>query len=253
MLHAARPEICDADTPVLFVHHGVGRNGDAYRDYWLPFVDAARLLVIAPNFSKERFPGGNWYNYGNIKDQAGNPNPRAQWTYGVDERLFDALREAGVTRRENYGMFGHSAGSQFVHRALSLGFRDRVAVAIAANAGSYAMPTLEIAFPFGLGGSEVDADGLRGLLAFPLTVMAGTEDIDNTTENFPREPQAVAQGATRFARAHAYVASAHAQAKAFQAPCFWSIIDVPGVAHDGKRMSAAAAPVASAALHGGTG
>ena len=48
-------------------------------------------------------------------------------------------------------LFGHSAGGQFVHRMLSFGFRDRVAVAVSANAGTYAMPDLSTPWPFGLG------------------------------------------------------------------------------------------------------
>jgi len=47
VLHAARPQQFAADTPVLFVHHGVGRNGSAYRDYWLKLVDEAGILAIA--------------------------------------------------------------------------------------------------------------------------------------------------------------------------------------------------------------
>jgi hypothetical protein len=33
------------------------------------------------------------------------------------------------------------------------------------------------------------------------------------------------------------------------ARCAWTVIDVPGVGHDGHRMSIAAAPVIAAALH----
>ena len=42
VLHSARPHDYDPETPVLFVHHGVGRNGAAYRDYWLRHVDDGR-------------------------------------------------------------------------------------------------------------------------------------------------------------------------------------------------------------------
>jgi len=33
LLHSARPRRYDATTPILIVHHGVGRNGRDYRDY----------------------------------------------------------------------------------------------------------------------------------------------------------------------------------------------------------------------------
>src|SRR5579872_972672 len=110
ILRVARPRHCTTETPVLFVHHGVRRNGYDYRDFWLPLVDEAGVLVIAPEFSTESFPGVRWYNFGNLHDDDGKLQPRDQWTYAIVGRLFDALRAAGVTRRQGYGVFGHSAG-----------------------------------------------------------------------------------------------------------------------------------------------
>jgi hypothetical protein len=40
-------------------------------------------------------------------------------------------------------------------------------------------------------------------------------------------------------------------AAALQTSCAWTIIDVPNVGHDGKRMSAAAAPVVPAVMRKG--
>ena len=144
-------------TPVLFVHHGVGRNGADYRDYWMRLVDEAGILAISIEFPEESFPEYLWYHFGNLHDDRGTPNPREQWTYGIDERLFAALQDQGLTNRQRYGLFGHSAGGQFVHRMLSFGFRDRVAVAVSANAGTYAMPDLATPWPFGLGETNLDA------------------------------------------------------------------------------------------------
>ena len=249
ILHAARPRHYDATTPVLFVHHGVARNGEAYRDYWLDHVDEAGILAISIEFPEATFPEYLWYNFGNLHAKDGTPNPRAEWTFGIDDRLFDALRHQGVTQRQRYGVFGHSAGGQFVHRMLSFGYRDRIAIAVSANAGTYAMPDLEIPWPFGLGDTEVSPDTLRDLLRFRITVMAGTEDIKTTGRFFPKGPRSLRQGATRYARAHGYVQQGRAAAAALGTACRWTVIDVPGVGHDGKGMSAAAAPVIAAALH----
>jgi pimeloyl-ACP methyl ester carboxylesterase len=248
-LHSARPRAFDANTPVLLVHHGVGRNGSDYRDYWLRVVDECGILAIAIEFSEESFPDYLWYHFGNLHDERGAPNPREQWTYGIDERLFEALRAQGLTSRQQYGLFGHSAGGQFVHRMLSFGFRDCVAVAVSANAGTYAMPELETPWPFGLGEIGIDADALRQLLAFPITVMTGTQDIKTTGRYFPKGPRSMRQGATRHERAHNYVRAGHATAEALRTRCAWSVINVPDVGHDGERMSVAAAPVVAAALH----
>jgi hypothetical protein len=249
LLHSAVPHRHGPDTPIVIVHHGVGRNGRDYRDYWLRLVDEAGILAIAIEFTEQHFPDYLWYHFGNRHDAAGASNPREQWTYGIDERLFVTLRAQGLTRRERYGLFGHSAGGQFVHRMLSFGYRDRVAVAVSANAGTYAMPDLATAWPFGLGETGIDTDALRALLEFPITVMTGTNDTKTTGRYFPKGPRSMRQGATRHERAHTYVRAGHAAAAALQTHCAWSVIDVPDVGHDGERMSVAAAPVIATALH----
>jgi hypothetical protein len=249
ILHSARPSHFTAQTPILFVHHGVARNGEAYRDYWLHHVEEAGILAISIEFPEATFPEYLWYNFGNLHTKDGTPNPREQWTFGIDERLFDALRAQGITRRERYGLFGHSAGGQYVHRMLSFGYRDRVAIAVSANAGTYAMPDLEIPWPFGLGETELTPDSMAALLRFRITVMAGTNDIKTTGKFFPKGPRSNRQGLTRHERAHNYVRLGREAAAALGTHCAWTVIDVPNVGHDGKGMSAAAAPVIAAALH----
>jgi hypothetical protein len=132
---------------------------------------------------------------------------------------------------------------------LSFGYRDSVAVAVSANAGTYAMPDLTTPWPFGLGHTVVDNRALRALLGFPITVMAGTEDVQTTGQFFPKGPRSMRQGANRYERAHNYVRAGHAAATALQTTCAWTIIDVPGVGHDGRGMSAAAARVVATAIN----
>jgi len=87
------------------------------------------------------------------------------------------------------------------------------------------------------------------LLIFPLAVFAGTADIDASSPYFPKDEPAMRQGATRFARAHGYVAAARRASEALGVACAWTITDVPGVGHEADKMSAAAAPMLAAALH----
>ena len=56
VLHSARPRDSHLGTPVLFVHHGVRRNGRDYRDYWLDQVDEAGVLAISIEFPEASFP-----------------------------------------------------------------------------------------------------------------------------------------------------------------------------------------------------
>ena len=120
VLHVARPRQYDAATPVLFVHHGVNRNGAEYRDYWLDLVDEACILAISIEFPEASFPEYLWYNSGNLHAKDSTPNPRETWTFGIDERLFEELRARGITIHQSYGLFGHSAGGQYVHRMFVL-------------------------------------------------------------------------------------------------------------------------------------
>ncbi len=249
VLHAARPRIWHPGLPVLFVHHGVGRNGRDYRDYWLPHVDTGQMLVISIEFPEASFPEYLWYNFGNLHAADGKPNDRTRWTFGIDPRLFDALRSQGITTTSRYGLFGHSAGGQYVHRMLSFGYRERVAVAVSANAGTYAMPELDVHWPWGLGATDVSPEDLRALLKFPLTVMAGTADIKTTGRFFPKGPKSLKQGPTRHARAHTYLGAGRRAAAELGVPLAWKVVDVPDVGHDGRRMSDAAAPLIAEALH----
>ncbi len=243
VLHAARPFAWHAGMPVVFLHHGVRRNGGDYRDYWLPHVDPGGVLAISIEFPEESFPEYLWYNFGNLHAKDGTPVPRSAWTFGVDSRLFAALRAQGITTTRRYGLFGHSAGGQYVHRMLSFGYRDKVTVAVSANAGTYAMPDLAIDWPWGLGSTDVSVADLPALLGFPLTVMAGTRDTKTTGRFFPRGPKALRQGATRHARAHAYFAEGKAAADRLRVPFAWTLIDVRDVGHDGRGMTDAAAPL----------
>jgi hypothetical protein len=251
ILHAARPREWHRGLPVLFVHHGVGRNGQDYRDYWMPHADAGGMLVIAIEFPEASFPEYLWYNFGNLHAADGTPNPRDQWTFGIDPRLFNALRDQSITTTRRYGLFGHSAGGQYVHRMLSFGYRDQVAVAVSANAGTYAMPDLTTDWPWGLGATDVTPDDLPAILAFPLTIMAGTADIKTTGRFFPKGPKSLKQGPTRHARAHTYLRTGQIAATKLGIPLGWTVIDVPDVGHDGRRMSDAAAPLIAEALRCG--
>lgn len=249
ILHSAGPDNHRPDAPVLFVHHGVARNGRDYRDYWIDHARDLDLFVISIEFPETTFPEYLWYNFGNLHTKDGTPNPQQVWSFGIIPRLFDAMRAQGVTARETYGQFGHSAGGQLVHRMLSFGYRDRVAVAVSANAGTYAMPDLTIPWPFGLGETPIDDDRLRSALAFPITVMAGTEDTKTTGRFFPKGPRSMRQGANRYERAHTYVRMGQEAAARLGTTCAWRVIDVPGVGHQGRGMSDAAAPVIAQALH----
>ena len=229
------------ERPVVLVQHGMGRNGDEYRDAWVPAADKHGLLIVAPTFPLASWPDARTYNDGHVLDAEGAVRAREGWSNAIPGRVFRLLQEAGVTTRERAMIWGHSAGGQFVHRLLALQGGDLFEAMGAGNAGWYTWPDLERAYPAGLGGLGLGEADLVRLLGYPLVIFAGDRDTETAAANLPAHAAALAQGAHRFARAHAYVAAGRAEAARLGVPCGWTLVVVPGIGHEGMRMSAVAA------------
>src|SRR4051812_545594 len=45
-----RPDAFGPDSPIVFVMHGVKRNGQGYRDNWAPHSRKAGFLLVVPEF-----------------------------------------------------------------------------------------------------------------------------------------------------------------------------------------------------------
>jgi poly(3-hydroxybutyrate) depolymerase len=241
VLNVYRPVSYAPERSVVLVQHGMLRNGDAYRDFWIEAADRHNLLIVAPTFSNEAYPGPESYNNGLVRDASGVVRPRESWTYAVLARLWNRLREEGITTQPRAHVYGHSAGGQYVHRLLSTQDHGFIATAVAGNPGWFTLPTLELPFPEGLGGIGVDDGYLRRLLAFPLILLAGDKDIATDDPNLPKNTEALRQGPHRFARAHHYFDFGRKAAAHLGAPFNWRLQVVSGIGHDGEAMSAVAA------------
>ncbi|WP_426957227.1 alpha/beta hydrolase [Muricoccus radiodurans] len=240
-LHTYRPQAHRPGNPVVIVQHGMARNGDEYRDFWVEAADRHGLLIVAPTFSAELYPGAELYNNGHVLDGDGSLRPEAARGYKVPARVFAALRDAGVTSRQKAWIFGHSAGGQFLHRLLSTEPHDVFEAATVGNPGWYTLPTLDRPFPEGLGGIGATEANLLALLAYPMTVLAGEADTETSGPSLPSQPAAIAQGPHRFARARHYFEAGKAEAARRGVPFGWQLVTVPHIGHDGAAMSRVAA------------
>jgi pimeloyl-ACP methyl ester carboxylesterase len=240
-LHTYRPVNFTPDSPVVLVLHGMKRNGDEYRDFWVPAADRHGLLIVAPTFSDAAYPGAETYNNGHVLAADGTVRPPQEWGYAVPARIFGYLREAGITRRSQAHFFGHSAGGQFGHRMASTQPLDAFAEIAVGNPGWYTLPSLDRPFTEGLGGIGLGEAALLRLLAYPLLILAGEQDIETSGPSLPAQPAAVAQGPHRFARAKNYLTAGHAEAARRGVPCRWRLVTVPHIGHDGDVMSRVAA------------
>ncbi len=240
-LHCYRPAGFTQDSPVVLVQHGMNRNGDEYRDFWMPAAEKHGLLIIATTFGKEAWPEAEHYNNGLVLDAQKRPRPREAWAYAIPLRVFAALQQAGVTRRAKAHFFGHSAGGQFGHRMMSTQPHDALEAVVVGNPGWYSLPTLGADFPAGLGGIGLGDADLERLLAYPMTILAGDRDIETSGPSLPSNPEAMAQGPHRFARAHNYLEAGRAEALRRGIACNWRLVPVEGIGHDGAAMSRVAA------------
>ena len=237
VLECHRPASHMPDRPVVFVQHGMARNGAEYCDAWIPASERHGLLIVAITFG-EPWRGSGPYNNGHVQTDDGIVRPREAWSFAIPGRVFGLLRTAGVTRRDRAFLWGHSAGSQFVHRLLATQSHDIFEAVGAANSGWYTLPTLDRAYPEGLGGIGLTCHDVVALLAYPLVIFAGDRDIETDADNLPKHAAAMEQGPHRFARAHYYLEHGYAEAAALGVPCNWRLVIVPGVGHAGMRMSA---------------
>ncbi|RVT95285.1 alpha/beta hydrolase [Rhodovarius crocodyli] len=223
---------------VVAVLHGASRNADGYCDTWAPHAEAAQALLVCPDFSRQAYPGGAAYNEGGVP---GHPP-----AYLALPRLMAAVRAGqGDTGNRPFDCYGHSAGSQFLHRFLLLCGAPGAGRMVCANAGYYSFPSMEIAWPYGLGGVG-DAAVLRAGLSRPLTVLLGEADTDTRHPQLRQTPEANAQGAYRLARGRAFFAAGRDAASRLGVPFGWRLGTVPGVAHSNAGM----APEAAKALWG---
>jgi hypothetical protein len=240
-LNTYRPYRYTPDRPVVFVQHGVLRNGDDYRDFWIPAADKHNVLIVAPTFSNEIWPGTESYNNGRVFTPSGNVRPVDGWTYVLVERVFNDLRAAGIVEQEQAYLFGHSAGGQFVHRLMSSQSHKPFKAVTIGNPGWYTLPTFDHPYPEGLDGVGLTQDNLVRLLGYPMTILAGDQDIATDDPNLPSEPAAKRQGPHRYARAHNYFEAGKREAARLGVPFNWTLRSVPGIGHDGKAMSAVCA------------
>ena len=228
-----------ATARVLIVMPGARRDAKSYRDDWIPLVRDRHVLVIVPEFPDDLYDS-DAYNLGNLADSSGDFRPKEQWSFTVIESLFDSVKQNTHSQAEDFNMFGHSAGAQFVHRFVEFTGGDRVHRAVAANAGWYTVPDDDIDFPYGLDGSPLSEDEMAPAFATNMRVMLGADDIDTNDELLRHDDGADEQGSTRLERGLNFYLKAREAADDQSLPFDWSLQTVVGVAHDHSEMAKAA-------------
>ena len=167
---------------------------------------------------------------------------RSAWIYGDFDRIFGIARDALGLDTETYDLFGHSAGGQILHRYALFHPNSRANRIVAANSGWYTLPDINEPFPYGLGDTGMRKDEITHAFQSNLVVFLGEKDDEHETRGSLREtPEANRQGPGRRQRGEYFFAAAQATARQLETGLNWKLKIVPGIGHDYRAMSHAAA------------
>ena len=230
------PDSALTGAPILVVMPGRGRNADDYRDDWLAAARTEGAILIVPEFPDTQYSTSD-YNLGHMVDESGDVVSEAEWTFSMVEGLFGYVAEEVKSTQAGFYLYGHSAGGQFVHRFMLFMRDNRVIRAVSANSGWYTVPDQDTDFPYGLrqGPGDKDTD-LERMLAQPLTVLLGSEDIDPDADGLRSNAESDEQGATRFDRGFYFFRTGQGVAEHMETAFAWEIEIVNGVGHSNAGM-----------------
>ena len=242
------PRRYSATSPILFVIHGNSRTAKNYREAWIDIAEQHNALLLVPHFTRDDFPEDVHFNMGNMfqmdsLDNLLGPNPANQWSYSLIDPIFDFVVKKMKNRSTGYLIYGHSAGSQFLHRLLLFRPDARIVKAVCANAGWYTMPDFGELFPYGLNATPCDTTSLQKTFAKKVTILLGDQDTDPKHRSLRRTPQAIKQGVHRFQRGKTFYESCKRIADSLNVHFAWDLEVVPGVAHSNAKMAPNAAKV----------
>ena len=230
------------ETTIMIVMHGASRDVRRYYKDWKALGEKLGFVVVVPEFSARKFKGSARYNLGHVFDaDTGQLRPKEQWTFAAIEPLFDDVVSRLTGDQKSYMIYGHSAGSQFVHRFMYYVPEARVSRYFAANAGWYTLPVSDFDYPYGFPGSGLDDADLPRIFAEPLTILLGREDIDKKDEKLRKTREAQRQGPNRLARGLTMFRVAKARAEELGLEFSWKLVIVNGADHDNAKMAPAAA------------
>ncbi len=259
-----KPKNFSPDSQVLLVIPGAGRNGDSYRDAWIPESEQYSLLILSPMYPEQDYGFEDYHLCGliadsNLKDHIEyldqtniaqlneeqfqfTLNPQSdEWIFKDFDRIFDLATETLHSNQQTYDMFGHSAGGHILHR-LALFHPDSKADRIlASNPSFYTLPSLDYPFPFGLQDAPITPETMQRTFSNKLVVFLGELDNeDETGGTFLRSTTADKQGLHRLARGKYFFDLAAATAEEAHYEFNWKRVVVPGVGHNHRLMGDAA-------------
>ena len=266
-VHYFKPEKFNANSPILIVIPGAGRNSDDYRDSWLDIARRKNIFIASLKYSEKDYDFAAYQLAGIAKDlrlknpqfeQSGAnarvlrmadediimaPNAdRNSWIFEDFDRVFDFVVRVTGSERTGYDIFGHSAGGQILHRLAIFHPLSKAERIVAGNAGFYTLPDLSTPPPVGVQGTGLTELSLNTAFSAPLLLLLGEEDnSDSSGGTLLHTPTIDQQGLGRLDRGRYFFELGQRLADEKDVPFNWKIKTVPGVGHNYRAMGQAAA------------
>ena len=192
------PKSINANTKLLFLMHGGSRAAEKYINDWISFSKDRNVVLVAPEFSKKYYPEYAFLMMS--KENGKSLNNESLYINNSLGLLFDFFKAKLNLSTSNYRLYGHSGGSQFVHRYLLLSNDTRIEKAAMANAGLYTFLDDEITYPFGTKKMKISDERIKWFYRLKGGVFLGSADNDSNHESLPRMRKARKQGKNRLER-----------------------------------------------------
>jgi hypothetical protein len=222
-----KPKEFTADRPILFFMHGADRKAAHIPKIAADVLEKCNILLILPEFSEELFPKVESYQYGSVRTK-----PKELWSFYVNDRIFQFVRQNTGTRQQKYHIWGNSAGAQFVHRQLLVGAHEHIEKAFASNAGVYTLPTNgHDPYPYSIRGLGLANTDLKKIFSLNFFVLLGEEDVVQDAF-FLKNAPAMKQGSNRLQRGKLFYATAQKEARERGLEFNWQLITIPGCGHE---------------------
>ena len=232
------PKSINANTKLLFLMHGGSRAAEKYINDWISFSKDRNVVLVAPEFSKKYYPEYAFLMMS--KENGKSLNDESLYINNSLGLLFDFFKAKLKLSTSNYRLYGHSGGSQFVHRYLLLSNDTRIEKAAMANAGFYTFLDDKITYPFGTKKMKISDERIKWFYRLKGGVFLGSADNDSNHESLPRMRKARKQGKNRLERGKNFFDDLVKYGVDNNLPFRWRFQIVSDVGHSNIGMSMAA-------------
>ena len=253
-----KPKSYDANSNILLVIAGAGRNADRYRDAWIDKSEKYNVLILSPMYKQSEYPFEDYHlgglicntnlessiervqgtNIAKLNEENFSFEYNAnedEWIFNDFDRIFSLVVSGLKSEQKTYDIFGHSAGAHILHRLALFHKTTKADNIIACNPSFYTCPTTEHYFPFGIKDLNLEEGFLAEAFKKKLVVFLGEMDNDKELRGtFLRSKTADKQGLSRLTRGKYFFN--RSKEIAGEDEFNWKIKIVPNVGHDHRLM-----------------